>query len=186
MQDYSKFIAVTNRHLSALPYLTQIERIASFRPNSLILREKDLSEDKYLELAKSVLDICNKYDVPCYIHSHHEIAKKLNCKNIQLSLEDFMHLSCKDDFVNISVSCHSLEDVISAERLGAARIVLGTIFETDCKKGLKGKGLHFVKEICAETKLPVYAIGGITPEKISDVLDSGAAGGCMMSYFMKI
>lgn len=186
MQDYSKLIAVTNRHLSRLPYLEQIERIVSQFPNSLILREKDLDKDKYFALAKNVLDICSDHRVPCYIHSHYEIAKKLNCKNIQLSLESFMHLPCKDAFINISVSCHSLDDVITAEKMGATRIVLGTIFETDCKKGLKGKGLNFVKEICAKTSLPVYAIGGITPKKISDVINAGAAGGCMMSYFMKI
>lgn len=185
MQDYSKLIAVTNRHLSRLPYLEQIERIASLHPNSLILREKDLSQDDYFKLAKDVLSICKYHDVSCYIHSHHEIAKKLACPNIHLSLENFKRLSCSEDFTNISVSCHSLSDVITAEKLGATRIVLGTIFETDCKKGLTGKGLNFVKEICTETKLPVYAIGGITPDKISGILDAGAAGGCMMSYFMK-
>ena len=64
--------------------------------------------------------------------------------------------------------------------------VLGTIFETDCKKGLKGKGVEFVRQICARCPIPVYAIGGMNLERISLVRQAGAAGGCMMSGFMKL
>lgn len=92
----------------------------------------------------------------------------------------------KTCFDNISVSCHSKEDVRNAEKYGAAQIILGTIFETDCKKGLKGKGLEFVREICADCRLPVYAIGGMNEERIRVVMEAGAAGGCMMSGFMRM
>ena len=34
--------------------------------------------------------------------------------------------------------------------------------------------------------VPVYAIGGITPERLPEVMEAGAAGGCMMSGFMKL
>ena len=81
---------------------------------------------------------------------------------------------------------HLGEDVRQAEMLGANRIILGTIFPTDCKPGLAGKGIPFVREICSGTALPVFAIGGISPANIGAVLEAGAAGGCMMSGFMKL
>ena len=90
------------------------------------------------------------------------------------------------DFAEISVSCHSLEDVKLAGKNGATQIILGTIFETVCKKGLKGKGLGFVEAICKSCPLPVYAIGGISLERLPQVRKAGAAGGCMMSGFMKL
>lgn len=90
------------------------------------------------------------------------------------------------DFAEISVSCHSLEDVKLAGKNGATQIILGTIFETECKKGLKGKGLGFVEAICKSCPLPVYAIGGISLERLPQVRKAGAAGGCMMSGFMKL
>ena len=40
--DFSKVIAVSNRHLTRLPYLDQLERICSFQPRAFLLREKDL------------------------------------------------------------------------------------------------------------------------------------------------
>lgn len=69
---------------------------------------------------------------------------------------------------------------------GATQIILGTIFETDCKKGLKGKGTEFVREICNQCPVPVYAIGGINLERLASVMGAGAAGGCMRSGFMKM
>ena len=90
------------------------------------------------------------------------------------------------DFEEISVSCHSMEDVETAVGNGATQIILGTIFETECKKGLKGKGVEFVREICKGCSVPVYAIGGINQEKLIQVMNAGAAGGCMMSGFMKM
>lgn len=101
-------------------------------------------------------------------------------KNIQQALQKL---------TGLSVSCHSLEDVQTAIACGATQIVLGTIFETECKKGLKGKGLGFVKEITDYCKqhgnVPVFAIGGISPENLEDVKQAGAQGGCMMSYLME-
>jgi thiamine-phosphate pyrophosphorylase len=69
---------------------------------------------------------------------------------------------------------------------GADRIILGTIFQTECKKGLRGRGLSFVKEICEACPVPVYAIGGIKETNLGDVMAAGAAGGCMMSGYMRI
>lgn len=63
-----------------------------------------------------------------------------------------------------------------AVKNGATQIILGTIFETECKKGLKGKGLEFVREICKACPVPVYAIGGINLERLQQVMDAGAAG----------
>ena len=51
----------------------------------------------------------------------------------------------RKDFQEISVSCHSMEDMKTAVENGATQIILGTIFETECKKGLRGKGLEFVR-----------------------------------------
>ena len=54
------------------------------------------------------------------------------------------------------------------------------------QEGLKGKGLEFVREICKACPVPVYAIGGINMERLPQVIDAGAAGGCMMSGFMRM
>ena len=40
-----KIIAVSNRKLCERPFLEQIERVCQMKPQAIILREKDLSEE---------------------------------------------------------------------------------------------------------------------------------------------
>ena len=126
------------------------------------------------------------------MHSRIAIARKIGCERIHLSIPILQNLTeverirLRKEFEEISISCHSLRDVQTAINSGATQIILGTIFETDCKKGLKGKGTEFVRKICSQCPVPVYAIGGINLERLASVMDAGAAGGCMMSGFMKM
>ena len=81
-------------------------------------------------------------------------------------------------------SCHSPEEAEEAESLGASYITAGHVFATDCKKGLPPRGLDFLEEVCHRVKIPVFAIGGISPGNIASVREAGAAGGCVMSGLM--
>ena len=105
---------------------------------------------------------------------------------VQISMSETEREELRRNFAQVSISCHSMEDMELAVQAGASQIILGTIFETDCKKGLQGKGVEFVRQICARCPVPVYAIGGMNLERISLVRQAGAAGGCMMSGFMKL
>lgn len=183
-------IVITNRKLVKGDYLEQIRKVVSLMPYGLILREKDLGDEEYKRLSMEVLKICGENQVRCFLHSRYGIAAMLDCRNIHLSLTSFLENENKlSDFEQISVSCHSMDDVKKALAHGATQIILGTIFETECKKGLKGKGLLFVREVCDYCRsygnIPVFAIGGITPDNIEDVKKAGARGGCMMSYMMQ-
>ncbi len=186
MFDPKDTIAVTNRHLYKGDYICQIRKIAAMQPKALILREKDLTDAEYEDLAMKVRPICEAEKVLFFVHSHADMALRTGCENIHLPAAELKRLSSVlSKFRRISVSCHSAEDVREAEDFGATQIVLGTIFETQCKPGLKGRGIDFVKGICAGTKLPVYAIGGIKPENLKEIKAAGAAGGCMMSGFVE-
>ena len=55
-----------------------------------------------------------------------------------------------------------------------------------CKKGLAPRGLDFLHEVCSSVKIPVYSIGRIHEENMESCIQSGAAGVCMMSEYMKI
>lgn len=183
----SDIICVTARCLCEGDLLQQIEKIASASPDRIILREKDLSEEDYCFLADKVADICQKYDTKLMLHYYWRTAVKLGCKNIHLPLHILKELSENDktDFDCIGTSCHSVEDAVEAQKLGANYITAGHIFATDCKKGLAPRGLDFLRNVCKSVNIPVYAIGGISADNIGLVRECGAAGGCVMSGFMK-
>lgn len=183
---YRDFIAITNSKLYGEHYLENVERIAYLHPYALILREKELSDPEYLQLARTVMELCEKNGVLFFLHQRIELAWDLKCENIHLPFNTFISEKSRlNQFKKISVSCHSLEEAMVCDKGGATQIVLGTIFETECKKGLKGKGLEFVRDVASSCRLPIYAIGGIKESNIELVKAAGAKGGCMMSGFIK-
>ena len=183
----SKIICVTNRSLCEGEFLKRIEDVASCGVKAIILREKDLSAEEYRILAENFVGICRKHKVEAVLHSFADVAIGLGVSAIHLSLEAFRKLDEErmKRFEKIGVSCHSVDDALEAERLGAAYITFGHVFATDCKKGLEPRGLSALKKVCEAVKIPVYAIGGINCENIGLVFENGAGGACVMSGFMK-
>ncbi len=182
----SDVICVTNRNLCTDDFLERVQKIAALSPKAIVLREKDLSESDYARLAKEVLAVCQEYNVPCILHTFVETAKKLQAKAIHVPLPILRTFSeeTKQSFSVLGTSCHSVEDAVEAEQLGCTYLIAGHIYATDCKRGLPERGLDFLHQVCNAVSLPVYAIGGINPQRVPQVLQAGAKGGCVMSGLM--
>ena len=199
-----KLLIISNRKLCKNENLEkQLEKIfidyeektkfKEFQIEGVILREKDLLEIDYLKLLKNVEKVVEKNNGKIIIHKNYDILKEKN-KNVvglHLSFETFLNLdenkieNLRQIYGKIGVSVHTLEEAKKSQDLGANYIIVGHIFNTDCKKGLKPKGLDFLKEIAKEIKIEVFAIGGIDFNNYSEVIKTGVTGVCMMSGLMK-
>ncbi len=178
-------ILVTNRRLCRDDYLTRLDRLAKAGPQAIILREKDLEQQEYELLAQKVLSICEVNNVELIINKNIDAAVKLNIPNIHLSMEDLRNYKNRlRRFKCAGASVHSADEAAEARELGADYLIAGHIFPTDCKAGLPPRGLAFLKEICCRVDIPVFAIGGITGDRVQAVLETGAKGVCIMSEAM--
>lgn len=182
--DGKNIIAVTSRVLCPRPLWEQIPRIREAGITRVILREKDLSPKEYLALAEKVLRACEACGVDLTIHSFPEAAEELGVKRLHMPL-DLLKKDMYRCFSDLGTSVHSIDQLREAESLGVTYVTAGHIFATDCKKDLAPRGPGFLSDICGKTDLPVYAIGGITPENLPEVLSCGARGACIMSSAMK-
>lgn len=169
-----------------MEFLYRIEQLARCHPAGIILREKDLPEAEYEDLARQVLQICKRFGTPCILHGFPDAALALCADAVHLPLGTLRGLPSgkKDRFRMLGASCHSVEEAREAQDLGCTYITAGHIFTTDCKAGLPGRGTIFLREVCESVRLPVFAIGGIRAENISGVRAAGAAGACVMSGCM--
>lgn len=180
-------ICVTNRKLCQGDFLGRIREIAREGiADGIVLREKDISEEEYYALAEQVLQIGRDYGIECVLHTFYQTARRLNCKKIHLPLDILTEMKPEDraDFEWMGSSVHSVEQAQTAVRCGADYVMAGHVFDTDCKKGLPGRGLAFIREIADAVSVPVYGIGGIDTRNASAVIKSGAQGICIMSGFM--
>lgn len=178
-----KILSVTNRHLCRGNFAGRTAEIARAGVDGIILREKDLEEGAYEALSREILEGCGDQLI---LHSFPEAAEHLHIPRLHLPLPVLRTLSLRqrEMFPVLGASCHSLQDVQEAEALGCTYVTLGHIFATDCKKGLPPRGLAFLEEAAGNTRLPVYAIGGIGRENIRLTREAGASGACIMSGLM--
>ena len=185
--DYSSICVITNRKLCQGDFLAQMDSLCKNGIKAVILREKDLDESAYRELAILVIRICDQYGIPCILHTFFHVARELGIKEIHLPIDVLRtnNQFIQSHFSTIGVSIHSETEALEAEKLGATYITAGHIFRTDCKKGLEPRGLSFLTTICSQVKIPVYGIGGIHKENVSQVIEAGASGVCIMSDAMK-
>ena len=183
---YNQLVAITNRHLCSGDFLTKMEYLSKLGLKAIILREKDLPESEYQALAEQVFAICRRNGTDCILHSYVQAARSIGCDSIHLPLPLLTEQAqALQDFRQIGASCHSVEDALLAQKLGATYITASHIFPTGCKPGLAPRVLKFLEEVCRAVTIPVYALGGISFDNAAATLHCGAAAACMMSGFMR-
>ena len=153
-------LVITNRLLCFGDFSERITKICALKPYGIILREKDLDEFSYEKLARQVLALCKDQDVSCILHQFTSVAKRLSCKKIHLSFGYFKDLSFQEKtfFSTIGVSCHSLEEILYAEKNGATYVTFSPVFKTTCKPHGAPQGLAALERVCQCSTIPIFAL----------------------------
>ena len=130
-----KIRCITHRHLAVQDYFDQIRTIALAGPEAVIIREKDLKESEYEQLAARVIGICADYGVPCIVHGYPYAAVHLGAEAVHLPLWKLLDMPDwqKRLFSVIGASVHSKEEALLAQSAGASYLTAGHVFATDRK-----------------------------------------------------
>lgn len=168
--------------------------LKDFQIESIVLREKDISEKDYEKLYVSIKNISSKYNIAIFSHSNWKSKVIEEGGLIHLPLYILEEINSDknsrerffEKYREIGVSIHSVKEGIYAEKIGATYLTFGHVFETECKKGLKARGLMALRDVCKSVSIPVYAIGGINNKNAQMAIDCGAYGVCIMSGIMRL
>jgi len=76
----------------------------------------------------------------------------------------------------VGAACHSIEEVERAAAAGADYALVAPVFDTASKPGMKPMGLDRFREICQQSSIPVFALGGVTLANARSCVDAGASG----------
>lgn len=147
------------------------------------LRAKQLAASRLLKLARELRSATHGRAL-LVVNDRLDIAMLSGADGVQLG-EDGLDVASARQFVGpemvIGRSVHSELGAIQAETEGADFLVLGTIFETRSHPGADTGGLRLVRSVASRVAIPVLGIGGITPENVGGVLESGADGAAVIS-----
>ncbi len=158
------------------------------RPDYLLLREKELSHDALADAAVQIGALCRAADVRLVVNGDIQAALAADAWGVQLPFPTLASLR-RDEIAQIrtrltlGASVHSLDDAVQAQQVGCDFLIAGHVFDTSCKPGFPARGLDFFRGVCDAVTVPVWAIGGITPDNAEKAYKAGAACVCMMSYY---
>lgn len=148
------------------------------------LRERDLPTNELLSLAQRIHAMTKDRAVPLIINDLVDMAVALDLDGVHLRASS-LPVSVARRIVGkhrlIGVSAHSVTEVQQAGDDGADYVILGPIFETPSKREFgEPLGLAVLAAACRHSSVPVFAIGGITRERIESVRGAGAFGVAMI------
>ncbi len=85
--------------------------------------------------------------------------------------------------MHLAASCHSAEELAMAEQLGCDFATLAPVQATPTHPGQTGMGWSQFQTLCATSKLPIYALGGMSTEHLAIANQQGAFGVAGISAF---
>ncbi|MDF2611502.1 MAG: thiamine phosphate synthase [Lachnospiraceae bacterium] len=163
---------------------TQVEAAIKGGCTFIQLREKYLKYNDFLESAKKIKVVTDRYQIPFVINDNVEIAASVDADGVHIGQEDEKLANARSVLGPnkiIGVSVHNLEEAMKAEEGGANYIGVGSVFSTTTKKDIKRLTPDTLKEISNTVNIPVVAIGGITKDNILQLSGSGVDGVAVIS-----
>ena len=184
-----KLYAITDRGLCAPRTLYDtIHDLLDVGVSAIQLREKDLSDAEYIKLAEPLCKLCHTYSAQLFINSRIEIAMSIGADGLHLpgdsaSIEKVIEQT-NGCFI-IGSSVHTLTEAKQRETEGVDFITYSPIYPTLSKPDYgPAVGVEGLRNVVEGVNIPVFALGGITPERVSECLDAGAYGAAVMSGVM--
>ena len=177
--------AVTDRRwLGGRRLVDRVEEALKGGVTFVQLREKDLDEERFLEEAKEIKELCRRYQVPFVINDNVDIAQAVDADGVHVGQSDMeagdVRARLGQDKI-IGVSAQTVEQALLAESRGADYLGVGAVFATGSKADASEVDHETVKAICQAVHIPVIAIGGITGENVGALTGTGVCGVAVIS-----
>lgn len=181
-------LLVTDRQQAQRPLVEVVAAAITAGCRWVSVREKDLSDDDQIILARTLLLIARRYGARVSLHGEAALAKAADT--------DGVHLSAGSDPITarkllgadrlLGVSIHTITEAQAIDPGAVDYAIAGPAFETASKPGYGPEiGRKGLAEIAGAARVPVLAIGGLNATRAAEVLVAGPVGITVMGGVMR-
>lgn len=163
-------------------HLENIQNACQSGAELVQLRLKNISDKKILKAAEEAREITNHYQTRLIINDHYKVGKAIKADGVHLGKTDACPTEARKHLYTwqiIGGTANTLEDCKVLLEKQVDYIGLGPFRFTNTKENLSPVlGLNGYLTILEElqTETPIIAIGGITLEDVTAILDTGVSG----------
>ncbi len=141
------------------------------------LREKEASALEVLEMAEVFREEAAEHGALFILNDRADLALAAGADGVHLGQEDLPPAWARrilgEDFL-VGRSTHAPEDLARAAEEPVDYVACGPVWETPTKPGRPAAGLEYVRYAACRAAVPWFAIGGIDPGNLGEVVAAGA------------
>ena len=181
--DFRLYLVTDRKQSGGRPLVEAVKAALEGGVRAVQLREKDLGGRDLYFLARDLRNLTARYGACLLINDRIDVALAVEADGVHLGQASLPVTEARKLLGPeklIGVSTHSLDEIAGAA--GADFLVFGPVYFTPSKAAYgEPQGLSRLREAVAQSSLPVFAIGGVTTEKLPEVCTAGAYGVAMIS-----
>jgi thiamine-phosphate pyrophosphorylase len=169
------YVLIDGRSTEA-EFRAQVMMLIEAGVDVLQLRDKKLSDRELLARGHLLRDLTRACGVLCIMNDRVDLAAMVRADGVHLGQDDLplqearSALGCE---ALIGISTHSIEQARAAVLDGANYMGCGPTFPSATKSFEAFPGLDFLRQVRQEIRLPAFAIGGIGPDNVTRVCETG-------------
>jgi thiamine-phosphate pyrophosphorylase len=170
---------ITDRHVVPEDdFLNRVENSAKAGVLAIQLREKDLDDVGYLDLASKVLMRIKSYKTPLILNRRYHLIDQIQADGVQIGFAERLLIQeirrQTERPIIVGVSVHSLEEVAEAHVEGADFVTLSPVFPTKSKPSAQFFiDLSDIALLQSKVSIPIYPLGGIDESNVQKLQDAG-------------
>ena len=185
-QSLSGLYAITPQTSDDLSLFKNVEAALVGGVRVLQYREKQLTGVDKEQRARTLLVMCQRYQVPLIINDDVELALAIGADGVHLGRDDVSIEQARAQLPEnriIGVSCYNrLPLAVAAAEAGADYVAFGSFFPSSTKPEAVAASFDLIEKFKQQYSLPVVAIGGITPSGAETLFEAGADMVAVISY----
>jgi thiamine-phosphate pyrophosphorylase len=169
---------ITPPRIDATFVQTLEDALAAGEVAALQIRLKDHAEDEVRQLAPALIACAQKYGVAAIMNDSAALADELGCDGVHIGqqdgrIKDARAVMGKDR--TVGVTCHDSRHLaMTAGEAGADYVAFGAFFPTDTKDAPTQADISVLNWWIELFELPCVAIGGITVDNATPLVEAGA------------
>jgi thiamine-phosphate pyrophosphorylase len=151
------------------------------------IRAKNISKEEILTHARILTPILAQLGLPLILNDYPDLVAPSGAAGCHLGQDDLGIPEARrmlGSSVLLGLSTHSPCQALAGQAVGADYLGFGPLYATGTKPDYRPIGPEKIREIAGKVSLPVFCIGGLNPDRVTEAVRHGAQRVCVVSHLL--